>query len=123
MGGVTQAVWGRFDWSVNHQVPDNTRGGEVIWGSDSCPEWSKAPCFLILTGPRILEIVSFLPEVDLKQKLPKRRRFVLVLVGFDERSERRELGAFDIDLQDVDYLAAYSRITNKPNGYGCEVIG
>ena len=61
--------------------------------------------------------------MDLKQKLPERQRLVLVLVGFDQRSERGELGAFDVDLQDVDCLAACSRITNKPNGYGCEVIG
>ena len=80
-----------FDWSINHQVPDNTRGGEVIWGSDSRPEWSKASFFPMFTGPRILEIVSFFLDVDLKQKLPKRQRFVLVLVGFDERSERHEL--------------------------------
>ena len=102
-----------FDWSINHQVPDNTRGGEVIWGSDSCPEWSKACFFPIPTKPRILEIVSFFPHVDLRQKLAKLQRLVLVFVGFDERFERRELGAFDIDLQGVDDLVACGRIFNN----------
>ena len=79
--GVTQAVWETFDYSVIRQVPE---GGEVIWGSNSRPEWSKACFFPIPTSPRILEIISFFPDVDLKQKLVKRQRFVLVLVGFDE---------------------------------------
>ena len=30
------------------------------------------------------------------------------------------VSSFEIDLQDVDYLVACSRITNKPNGYGGE---
>ena len=79
--------------------------------------------FPILTSPKILDIVSFCPDVDPKQKLAKRQRLVLVLVGFNERFERRELGAIDIDLQDVDVLVACGRITNKPNGHGCGVIG
>ena len=61
--------------------------------------------------------------MDLKQKLAKRQRLVLVLVGFDERFERRELGVFDIDLQDIGDLVACGPILNKPNEYGCEVIG
>ena len=105
--GVTQAVWETFDYSVIRQVPE---GGEVIWGSNSRPEWSKACFFPIPTSPRILEIISFFPDGDLKQKLVKRQRFVLVLVGFDERFERPELGTFNIDLQDVDDLVACGRI-------------
>ena len=83
----------------------------------------EACFFPIPASPRILEIVSFFPDVDLKQELAKWQRLVLVLVGSDERFERHELGVFDIDLQDVDELVACGRILNRPNGYGCEVIG
>ena len=62
-----------------------------------------------------MEIVSFFPDGGPKQKLAKWQRLVLVLVGFDEQFEHRELGAFDIDLQDVDNLVARGRIMNKPN--------
>ena len=51
--------------------------------------------------------------MDLRQKLAKLQRLVLVFVGFDERFERRELGAFDIDLQGVDDLVACGRILNN----------
>ena len=76
-----------------------------------------------LTSPKIFGNCLTLPRRGSQAEFGQTSALVLILVGFDERFERRELGAFDIDLQGVGDFVACGRILNKPNGYGCDVIG
>ena len=100
-------IGGMGDVWLEHQI---VSVGWRVCGAPTAhfrPERSKARFFQHLPpAQELLEIVPFSPDVDLEQQLAKRQRLVLVLVRLDERFEHAELGAFDIDLEDVDEFVA-----------------
>jgi hypothetical protein len=53
--------------------------------------------------------------MELNQKLAKRQRQALVLVGFDERFKSGVLRALDIDLQNVNEVMTCSWTLSNPN--------